>query len=276
LNQSFADTGKSSKEGTIVMKLLTGLWAVVILWAVVAAPAMAQQEEDEYETEEQLPYVGLGAGYIGIASFMSLDKLNEINKRIQIEDFKGPLLLHSGNIVFSPGFLPNWRLGLYGAGGFKTASSQVTLRGKPYTRAVSFTVGNGGLMLDRAIRISQKMTLLPGVIAGVGTYAYSLAQTQSEGNALATVISDSTLDGTGNSLNRYGRFLATHIFVHPHLYLEYALTGRFMVRLGAGYSISTVASTWTDVGGAVITNFPDIKADGPTLHIGIFGGLWQE
>jgi hypothetical protein len=248
----------------------------LILLVALSCIAHAQEGDEEYDPEDQLPYVGLGAGYSPIFSFMNLDKLNEVNRELKVEEFKGPLVLHSGNFMISPSMFPNWRLGGYGAGGYKVTSSQVILDGETYRRAVSFTVGHGGVMVNRAIRITPSFTILPGAIAALGTYAYAFAQTREGGNEFPGIVSDSALAGKARGLNRYGRFLALHVFLHPVVYAEYALTGSIMVRLGAGYSISTRLGSWTDLAEADIDKFPDFKADGPTVHLGIFFGLFQE
>jgi hypothetical protein len=168
----------------------------------------------------------------------------------------------------------NWRLGIYGAGGYKITRGTVIVESDTLIRSLNFTVGMGGLSLERAIRITPALTLLPGVTAGFGTYAFGLAQTHEKGNEFYQIVRDSTLRGAGGSFNRYGRFIANQLFVRPVLLVEYSLTGMVMARIGVGYNYTPYISAWSDDAGADIRNFPNLRADGLTLHLGIFGGLF--
>jgi hypothetical protein len=246
----------------------------MIALAITVASLPLAAQDDEFEPEESLPYVGAGVGFAPVAVFMNLEELNSLAREIRIEDFSGPLILWGGNIIFSPAFMRNWRLGLYGAGGYKITSGLVQLPTDTLTRSLNFTVGHGGLSLEHAIRISPALTFLPGVTVGTGSYALGLAQTHEEGNEFRQIVSDSALSGIGGGFNRYGRFIAVHVFVRPAALLEYSLSGSLMARIGIGYNFTPHVWTWSDDAGAEIRNFPNLRADGLTVHVGIFGGLF--
>jgi hypothetical protein len=258
----------------MVSKSIRCIALIALAITVACLPLAAQEGEDEWEPEESLPYVGAGAGFAPVAVFMNLDELNKVAREIRIEEFKGPLILWGGNLIFSPAFMRNWRLGIYGAGGYKINYGETVVQGDTLIRSLNFTVGQGGLSLERAIRITPAFTFLPGVTAGFGTYAFGLAQTHEGGNDFNQIVRDSTLIGAGGSFNRYGRFIVNHLFVRPVALLEYSLTGMVMARIGVGYNFSTYVSVWSDDAGAEIRNFPDLRADGLTVHVGIFGGLF--
>jgi hypothetical protein len=258
----------------IVLKSIRCFTLVAVAIMVTSLPLAAQGVDDEWEPEESLPYVGAGAGFVPGAVFMNLDELNKVARELQVEEFKGPLILWGGNLIFSPAAMRNWRLGIYGAGGYKISYGVVELPSDTLTRSLNFTVGVGGLSLERAIRITPAFTVLPGVTAGFGTYAFGLAQTHEDGNDFNQIVRDSTLRGAGGSFNRYGRFIAVQLFVRPVVLLEYSLTGMVMARIGVGYNFTPYISAWSDDAGAEIRNFPNLRADGPTIHLGIFGGLF--
>jgi hypothetical protein len=248
-----------------------------MLLLLIVAPLLHAQSDDEWEPEPDLPYVGAGAGFAPVVVFMNLDELNTIARTIRVEEFSGPLILWGGNLVFSPAFFPNWRIGAYGAGGFKAASSRVELNGQTYIRALSFTVGHGGPTLERAIRMSSSFTILPGVVLVGGSYAFGLAQTLEGGNEFPAIVNDAALSGGGDVLNRYARFISEHIFIRPTLYFEYAFPGTLMLlRAGAGYNLTLYQAPWRDDAPAEIRNVPDLKPDGLTVHVGISGGLFSQ
>jgi hypothetical protein len=206
---------------------------------------------------------------------MDLSGLNDVAHDLRIDEFKGPFPFWSGMLVFSPSFIPNWRLSGYGGGGYKITDGTILLGGTPYTRSLSFTVGRGGLGLEKTIRLAPALTLLPGATLGLGTYAFGLAQTREQGNDFPEIVSDSALIGALNSYNRYGRFVVGHFFAQATVSLEY-VTGPVMFRGGVGYNLSATFGDWFDDAGADIRNFPNVKADGPMLYLGIFAGLFSQ
>jgi hypothetical protein len=260
----------------IRLDLLVALLAFVL---PIAAHAQLIEGEDDplppFDPDE-LTYVGLGVGYTPMAIFMDLSELNALGSSLQLDKFEGPLLLHSGMLVFTPIFLQGVRVGFFGSIGYHKQSKEITLAGEQYTRTLRFGVRfKAGVEPEYAMPLTRKLTILPGCVIGLGSVALELTQTKTGQVKFRDVINDSLFNAADNNHNRAARMLNTSFFVQPGFAVEYALTGTIMVRLDGGYHYG-FSHEWVDEGGTIYTEVPDISADGPFAQVGFFIGLFQQ
>lgn len=267
--------------------------ALLLFLVGLSSIAMAQPPSDEFAFDDipldegELPYIGVGAGYVGMLSFMNFDELNTLNGRLGFsadDDFKGPLLMHGGGGWTVIGLIPNLRLGVYGAGGSTSKSRTVAINGVDYNRAVRFDVGFTAAHIDYAIPLLRGFAVVPGVMVGSGSNTYKIVQTQTAGANIENFLGGySGFPPSGGSStpfadNRSSTMERSFLFVYPAVNLEYAITQFVMIRAGGGYQFTGLTGTakWLDTEGTELANVPDISSDGPMVQIGVFLGLFQQ
>jgi hypothetical protein len=265
--------------------------AALLLFLIGLSSVATAQPNDEFDFDEipldegGIAYIGVGAGYVGMLSFMNFDALNTLNHRLGFassDDFKGPLLMHGGGGWTVIGLIPNLRLGVYGAGGSTTKSRSVAINGTDFNRTVRFDVGFTAAHIDYAIPLFRGFAVVPGVMVGSGSNTYKVVQTQSAGANIENFLggysgfSDSTIGSSAD--NRSSTMTRSFLFVYPAVNLEYAITQFVMVRAGGGYQFTNLFNdpVWFDTEGTEIANVPDIKSNGPMVQVGIFLGLFQQ
>jgi hypothetical protein len=243
----------------------------------------AQGAEDDYDfseipvEEEEIPYIGVGGGYQLVMTLMNLDELNaRVAVPLGLPEFSGQFFMHGGGGWTAIGIIPNVRLGVFGGGG----SKEVSMDSGDYHRSLRFSSGYTGALIDYAITPFSKFTIAPGVMIGGAGIALEYAQTHSDGDSATfdRLFDPPSLGGTSNNANRQMAIERNYFFWQPMLNLEYALTQFILVRAGGGYMFSTGKKTdWTDRHAVDVTQVPEgINADGVTLQLGVFIGLFQQ
>jgi len=257
--------------------------ACLVLILAACGPVVLQAQEEGGEEEyvvERLPYFGVGAGYVRMFAFPDYDPINDVSSRLGLGSFSGPMNLDVFGLTFTPGFIPNLRIGFYGGLGTTQISRQARLQDTTYTRTIYFTNVFGAIQADyAAIQVSSAFTIFAGVMLGYGRNTLGASQTSNAGANFFDVFSGPIFQGdTATNLtnfNRFARALSYHVLVYPTVNFEYTLTPNIMVRVGAGYNTSIRATPWSDEGGVELLDAPSISANGFAAQIGIFLGLFQ-
>jgi hypothetical protein len=266
------------------MKIFRADHLLILVLFLLPAVLLAQPEEPfEYPEldEDELTYVGLGAGPTPMAVFMDLTELNAVSAELQLPAFEGPLFLWSGMVVMTPIWLQGGRVGAFGAIGYHKQSGDRVLAatGDTVTRTLRFGVRfMAGFVAEYAWPLSRKLTLLPGFVFGRGSSALELTQSRKGSELFGNVIDDSLFNISGSDLrnpNRAARMLHTNWFVQPAFAVEYTLTGMLMVRASGGYHFG-FGGEWQDEGGTVYQAVPDISVNAPFAQLGIFVGLFMQ
>ena len=258
------------------------LLLVLALLLPLAGICRAQDEEEE-EYEDELTYVGFGLGFTPTAIFIDLAELNKLGQSFSLPEFKGPLVVQSGNLVLTPSFdlLRNIRIGIYGGVGYKRETIDLRLLDSVYTRTLRFGIRlMMGLQMEYALKVTPRFTILPGAVVGYGSYSLELSQTSAISANFLDPVNPAVFDGdtaaTMRQVNRSARMINNHGLVFPFVNFELAIPPLFMVRFGAGYHMGVFDKEWVDEGGSVYTNVPNINANGPVVQLGLFLGLFQQ
>ncbi len=227
--------------------------------------------------DETPPYIGVGGGYIGTYSFIKLDELNGIAEQLNVPDFKGGLWMNGGGGFTAIGLVPNLRLGVYGMGGSKYKSQNVTIGSTEYSRTIRFSTGLTVAHVDYAIPLFRAFTLLPGLMLGAGSHTLEVGQTRMPEESFGNLVNPSRFGGDSVfGDNQFVRISRSYFALTPTVNFEYAVTQFFMLRLGATYAVTLAPSDWTDGGDIVIKDVPNVSANGLAVNIGLFVGLFQQ
>jgi hypothetical protein len=263
---------------------LATLSASILLCLICALPASAQDLDADVEAEfpdEELPYVGLGPGLTSTFIFMDLDELNELAGKFDVDRFGGPLTVYGGGAIFTPIFIPNIRVSFHAFGGYHRSSRPIKLNDVEYNRTLRFGIRFQGMAgVDYAVRLSGKLTVLPGLTAGWGSYALEFTQSTANQATFASVWDSASFRpdtaATMSHHNRAVRMLNYHAFVLPMVHFEYAIMSSLLVRASVGYHYAILDDEWTNEAETVYTDVPDINANGPAVQVGVFIGLFQQ
>lgn len=254
------------------MQSIPSFRSLFLLFALLApASLLAQGGGEQFSFDDIVVddakqyYVAVGGGYAGMMTFANNDELNKVSAKLGLPAFDGPMTMHGGGGLVSLLFVPNLRLGVYGAGGSKavvqvTDTVQTTLR---------FGTAVTGVQIDYAVRLFKAFTMLPGVMVGPETYSLEMTRSEKGGADFDGLFS------SNQGLNRSANISNSHVFYYPSINFEYAITQFFMLRLGAGYKGTFGDGTWTDAGDVAIRNAPAINANGLSVQFGLFLGLFQ-
>jgi hypothetical protein len=268
------------------MMLKSSTVSVVALLALLLCghPLAAQTLDDEFADDfpaDPLPYVGFGAGFTPTFIFMDLTELNSLAVRFSVDELSGPLSAFGANIIFTPVFIPNVRVGFLALGGYHRSSRPISIEGEVYQRTLRFGIRfQGGLQAEYAIPIVRRFAVFPSLGLGWGSYSLEMSQAHRDGEDFRDV-SDPRRFGRDpisvlQNLNRQVRLINFHGFIYPAVHLEYAFTGTIMLRASAGYHLGVLDDNWVDEGDTEYTNVGSINANGVALQAGVFLGLFQQ
>jgi len=266
----------------LAARVITALLLAFTLTARLAAQTTDGGGDDEYDfsdipvDEEELPYIGVGGGYNLLISFMNFDEINTLGGRFNLDGMKGQLFMHGGGGWTAIGIIPNVRLGVYGGGGSKSVSRTLTVGDSSYVRTLQFSSGYTAAHLDYAIPIAGSFTIAPGVMVGGGGQTVKLTQTHEGGASYSSLFDVDAFQGAALGRDRTALTSRGNIFLFPVVNFEYALTQFIMIRAGGGYQFNFALGEWDDTQGTEILNMPDISANGPTVQVGLFLGLFQQ
>lgn len=271
----------SGTNPMIAMKPISGcLLAMLILCHLATQRAGAQlQDEFDLEPEYQLPYVGSGAGFTPTVIFIDVDELNALAAEVELDGVNNPMLTYGASIVFTPIFIRNVRVGFNLMIGYHATDGTVRINAEEYLRKLRFGIRfMGGVQAEYAIRLSTGLVLMPGLVTGIGSYALEFTQSRSGTLAFEEAWNPDRFNGSappGTSRN-YAMMLERNVlFLRPTVSLEYALTPFVMARLGTGYNLG-LPGGWVDESGAKYDGVPDVSANGPTIQLGLFIGLFSQ
>jgi len=254
---------------------------MLALCALAAPPALRAQDGDFDIELEQMPYFGTGAGYVRLFMFVDYEGMNSISRPFGLGDFSGPFNMDIGGLMFTPGLVPNLRVGLFAGSGTKQISRPVEVGAEKtlYTRTIYFNDVVISSQIDYALPLSDALAVFAGGFLGVGRYTFGASQTRGGGENFSMVFPADVFHGDSvanlTNFNRFARQISYHVFVCPMVNMEYTLTPNIMVRAGAGYNASFRLDNWSDEGGVDIIDPPSISANGVFLQAGVFVGLFQ-
>lgn len=258
------------------MSTLLRRCAFIILALVVysSASVMAQDDklnqfsfEDVPTEEAKPPYFAVAGGFIATAMFHNVDDLNGIlSKLIPGASMTSPFLLTGAQAFAAIGIIPNVRLGFMSVGGGAFKEGTVG----NFSRRVEYSMTMNGVSIDYAISPFRGFSILPGANIGWGNITFESSQSSGASQAFDPTF---TFGSAKDNYHRYAR--AGHFFVQPNLNFEYAFALFSMVRISAGYSISSVGD-WKVDNIAPISGVPSsFNATGFTAQIGLFVGLFN-
>ncbi len=261
---------------------IRALLVTVFLLMLGAVVARAQNDDFNFENipvdEDQIPYIGVGAGYVNFLSIVNDPELNSVSQQLGLGDMGTTLLMHGGGGWTVVGLIPNVRLGVYGAGGSKSRSATYSVNGNDFQRTIRFHEGLTAADIDYVFPLFFRgFAITVGSMVGVSTHELTITQTQQNGVTFSDLLTryQDTIPST-SARNRQTQISQSNLFFYPRIDFELAVSPFILLRAAAGWQLSANIGDWTDGEGTTIQSVPNIKPDGPMLHFGVFLGLFQK
>ncbi|MFI5263051.1 MAG: hypothetical protein ACHQM6_00890 [Candidatus Kapaibacterium sp.] len=262
--------------------LLFALLALSLAGTAFAQPNISR-DTTHYNDEELYEGDGVGsaAGYSwiggGLIVGMHLPSLTDFNANIAQkfihQDLKGQAIMIGGQ-----GFLPlpwvkNLRIGGIGMSGNSNVCCvpDTTTLGQPVMRSLTYHVGYGALTVDYSFLNTSRFHILGGLELGLGAIDI-IAQQAANRNTF-----DISSEFDSPSTNITHTYHSGFFIVKPQVEFEYAPLRWLMVRLAAGYQVTSMG-TWTVDDKVSFTKdagaLTKVNGNGPVFHFGVFLGFF--
>lgn len=249
------------------------LWLMLLLVALQVVPLLAQEDQDE---EEPLPpprrasaaKIGGAGGFTPLWLFWDTKAFNDVLPPNVTPFDKSPMLLLGGQGYAYVMLIENLRIGGMGAGG--TAKSS-TVAGN-VRRDVEIGIDFGGVTLDYAVPIVERLDVVPGVMLGGGSVSIATGRSQiawKKWDDLWTELRDN------KEVNDVTRKMEGGFFVvQPSVNIEYAVLRWLGVRIGASY-VAMMSPSWKVDERFDLAGVPsNIKGNGWMINAGVFAGTF--
>lgn len=254
------------------MKLKVSLALLAMLFVVDLRTLIAQEEEEEPlppPRRQSAAKIGGGGGFTPLFLFWNVDAFNNaLPPSVQKFD-KVPMFLTGGQGFAYIMLVENLRVGGMGASG----SSKTTAIAGGFRRDVLVGVGFGGVTVEYAMPIVERLDLVPGILLGGGAMEITMTRDNGSFKDWGNLWSEFD-DGNRATLN-YARRVNGSFFVYqPSLHVEVAVLRWLAIRVGAGY-VGMVSPSWELDEKFEVANVPSsVSGKGWVIHTGIFAGTF--
>jgi hypothetical protein len=250
-------------------------WILFACVALFALPAhmSAQQKDDSTEKEwKEPPRVKVG-GAGGVVTELGLFKNDEINTSLKSIGMpalsSNPMVLVGGEGYGYIMFLPNLRIGGFGAGGHQSVGM---LEGN-VRKDVEYHVSYGGFLMDYVVPVVHRLDIAGGFSIGSGSIEILMARDDGGfkkwGDLWTELGNNDPTRNVTRSLN--GSFVS----FNPHLTVEYSILTWMQLRVGVGYPVF-FNSSWQLNDNQDIMNVPaNLKPDGITVNGAVMFGFFN-
>jgi hypothetical protein len=254
-----------------------------MIWA---GTAIAQQnisrDTTHFNDEELYESDGAGSspGYAwfggGIILGLELPSLSDFNSQIAQpfikQNLKEQAFMIGGQGFFPFPYLKNLRVGGIGMSGNSNVCCvpDTTSLGQPVMRSLTYHIGYGALTLDYSFYNSSKFHILGGVELGLGSVDVIAQQ------AFNRTSFDIGSEFDSPSTNITHTYHAGFFLLKPQVEFEYAPLRWLMLRLAAGYQVTSMG-TWTADDAVSLGNvgaLANVSGKGAVFHFGIFLGFF--
>ncbi len=239
----------------------------ILLFVLTISFALAQEERP---SKPPLRIGGAG-GYMPMWIMPNLDDINQKLNSVKLPTFStGGFYTSAGGGYAYIIFIPNVRIGGYGAGG--SIKTDGVISGQP--TKVEYSASFGGVTLEYALRIFDRASIIGGTMLGGGGITLTILQSDGTARQWGDVWSGV---GIGTPLKNYKQTLSTGFFVYnPYVYFEYGITGFIGFRIGAGY-IGNTSGDWRVDDNSDLVGVPSgVRLNGLLIQAGIFAGFFPD
>lgn len=244
---------------------------LALSFIVNVLPLIAQQEEEEPlppPRRQTAAKVGGGGGFTPLFLFWDVDAFNNILPTSVQKFDKSPMILTGGQGFAYIMLVENLRIGGMGAGG----SSKTSAISGGFRRDVEVAVNFGGVTIEYAIAIFERLDVVPGILLGGGTMGITMTRDNASFKEWGALWSE--FDGTVAATNYTRRLDGSFYVYQPSVQIEFALLRWVALRVGASY-VGMVSPSWELDGKFDVANVPSsVSGKGWVIHTGIFAGTF--
>jgi len=241
---------------------------ITLVFLVLTIPLAQAQEEPPSKRPLR---IGGAGGYMPMWIMPNLDDVNQRLSLLRLPKFStGGFYASGGGGYAYIIFIPNVRIGGYGAGG--SIKTDGVIFEKP--TKVEYSVSFGGATVEYALPVFDRASVVLGTMLGGGGIELAILQSDRASSQWGEVWSRV---GLGLPPENYKQKLSTGFFVYnPYIYFEYGITSFFGFRIGAGY-IGNTSGDWKVDDNSDLVGVPSgVKLNGLLIQAGIFAGFFPD
>ena len=259
-------------------------FAVVLLFWTGAALAQPKISRDTTHYNDEELYESGGAGSSpayswiggGVILGLHLPSLTDFNSQIAQpfikQNLKEQAFMIGGQFFMPFPFVKNLRIGGIGMSGNSNVCCvpNTTSLGQPVMRSLTYHIGYGALTVDYSFFNTNKFHILGGLELGLGGIDV-IAQQAANRNSF-----DIGSEFDSPTTNITHTYHAGFFLIKPQVEFEYAPLRWLMLRLAAGYQVTSMG-TWTaddEVSLGNVGALANVSGKGAIFHLGIFLGFF--
>lgn len=249
---------------------------LALLLLIHLAPLLAQEEEEEPLPPPSRPSagkIGGAGGFTPLWLFWDVNAMNEFIPSNAGKFGKTPMVLYGGAGYAYIMLVENMRIGGMGAGGSaKTSVVEYPVVGGQIRRDLEVGINFGGVTLEYAIPIFERLDIVPGVLFGGG--GVDIKMTRDDGTFKTWQSLWNEFENNTQVQNVQRNLNGSFFVVQPSLFVEFAVLRWLGIRVGASY-VSMSAPSWKTDDQFDLVGVPtSIRGNGWTISTGIFAGTF--
>ncbi|MFH2003134.1 MAG: hypothetical protein ABIK27_00060 [Bacteroidota bacterium] len=249
------------------MKKLT---SILMFTFIITVPIFTQQEEEVLPPPiKHIVRMGGAGGFTPFLLFWDVSNLNESFPDISVPKLTDqPVLLYGGQGYGYIVFIENFRIGGMGASG---SASSTSITGNT-RRDLDVTVSIGGVTMEYAIPISERLDIVPGLMLGGGGVNVKIRRD----NYGLKIWNDLIAEwGAVDSVDNFRRDIDGSFFVYqPSVNIEYAILRWLSFRVGVSY-LGMVSPSWKLDEKFDVEGVPSkLNGKGLVINVGLFLGTF--
>lgn len=252
------------------MKKRKILSVLFLLMLIHCAPLSAQEEEEPLPPPRRMSAAkaGGGGGFTPLILFWNVDDLNAFIPANAGKFGKTPMLLLGGGGYAYIMLIDNLRVGGMGVGGSaKTSTVSAGVR-----RDVEVGVNFGGVTVEYAIPVFERLDIVPGITLGGGGMDITLARDLGGFKTWDALWGDFDLNASTPNVTQ--RLEGSFFVYQPSVQIEFAILRWLGVRAGVSY-VGMFSPTWTVDEQFDLAGVPSrINGKGWVVNTGLFIGTF--
>jgi len=255
----------------MLMNWKTGWMFLALLLIVDVFPLAAQEEEEEPlppPRRQAAAKIGGAGGFTPLFLFWDVDAFNTFLPTSVQKFDKSPMFLTGGQGFAYIMLVENLRIGGMGVGG----SSKTSAITGGFRRDVEVGINFGGVTIEYAIPIIERLDVVPGILFGGGSMRITMTRDDGSFKYWGSLWSD--FDGSQATINYTRNLSGSFLVYQPSVQVEFAVLRWLAIRVGASY-VGMGSPSWTLDEQFDVTNVPSkVNGQGWVIHTGIFAGTF--
>ena len=243
---------------------------IFLLTMLCIVPMMAQEEEEPMPPprKHNAPKVGGAGGFTPVFLFWDANAFNDQLPPTAAKFDKTPMVLLGGSGYAYIMLMDNLRIGGMGLSGTAKSSSLIG----SVRRDVDLTIGFGGVTIEYAVQVLDRLDIVPGIMLGGGGMDITMTRDDGTFKSWGNVWNEFDLNTATQNVSR--KLQGSFFVYQPSVYVEFALLRWIGLRAGVSY-VGMTAPSWKIDRDQDLSGVPSaVRGQGWSISTGVFLGTF--